>query len=173
MPTGLCFDPSLTKWGWVVFQDGIEFIDAGCIRTTADSSNGKIEDKVRRVRHIYRTIRDDIISEYDPDWVGSEWLWGGQRYNAIWTSGMMGTMVPILFEDKELPVEYVAASKINKPLTGKKSATKEDVQFSVLQEYPSIYEHIPDVKYKREAICDAVAVLHFCRMERNSFKVLF
>lgn len=163
--TVLTNDPSLTAWGYVVIKNG-QPQRAGCIKTVPQNKKLRIrkgDDDARRVREILLALLQ-VIEEYEVNYILSELPHGSQSAAGMKMVGITITAVEALSVTLEIPVEWYSEGDAKKALLGKTAATKREVINAVAELYDVPWS---GVKYKDEALADAMAVYHVATKMSN------
>lgn len=159
----LANDPSITAWGWVVveFVNGSpQIIDSGCIKTSPDNKTKRLrkgDDRVRRFDEIAQELQR-INDKYDINWILAELPHGSQNASSAVmigaTAGILSTYAALL----SLPIEWYSESDCKKHLLNRRSATKKQTITAISDLYGNKW--MRNIKYKDEAVADALAVFH-------------
>lgn len=164
-------DPSVTGWGWAVLEmknGRSRILDSGCIKTQP-------EHKKRRIRKSDDTIRrlDEIIevlivlhTEYTLDWIVSELPSGSQSASAASMLGAVTGVMETFAKVNNLPIDWFSEQDAKKFLLKKKSATKQETIDAVSKLYGKSWQ--TDVKYKDEAVADALQVFHVAKAKSQA-----
>lgn len=166
-------DPSITAWGWAV----VEFINgqpsilaSGCIKTAPDYKKKRIrksDDRVRRFEDIARELQR-IYDKYNIDWVLSELPHGSQNASAAVMIGAVAGLISCYAVINELPIEWYSEGDAKKHLLNKRSASKNETIDCIIKHYGKGW--FQDIKYKDEAVADALAVFHIAKDTSPSLK---
>ena len=151
-------DPSFRGWGWVIMQ-GDRVLDAGCIKTEAKDKKLRIrkgDDDVRRAHEIVDILLS-AIETYRVSFIVTELPHGSQVAAGAKVIGVVIGMLVATSKTLNIPVEWYGEGDAKKALLGKTSATKQEVINAITEKY-----NVPwsGVKYKDEAIADAMAIYH-------------
>lgn len=161
-------DPSMTAWGWAVIElskDSEEILEYGCIKTEPTPKKKRIrksDDRIRRLNEITKELIR-IHKKYDIDWILSEAPHGSQSAVAAIMIGATTGLLCSFALSWEIPIEWYSEGDSKKFLTGKRSVSKSDMIDIIKGHYGSGW--IEKVKYKDEAVADALAVFHIGRSE--------
>lgn len=156
-------DPSLTEWGYAVVDIKKDFrlpiITAGCIKTKAENKKRRIrkgDDDCRRVREIVVQL-SCIIKQHNVQYIVSELPHGSQVASGAKMIGVTIGVLESLSDALEISLEWYSEADAKKALLEKRSATKRETINAITE----IYE-VPwtGVKYKDEAMADAMAIYH-------------
>lgn len=164
-------DPSLTEWGWAVTDLTGHVFDAGCIKTEPEHKKRRIrtgDDRCRRIDEINNVLLY-IIDKYQINLLLSEQPHGSQNASGALMIGIVLGMVQTLARMTKIPLEWYSEQDAKKALLNKKTATKAET----IQAISKIYK-VPwtDVKYKDEAIADAMAVYHVASQQSTAIKMM-
>ena len=166
----LANDPSFTGWGWVVVNMKGNVVDVGCIKTESESKKRRIrkgDDTVRRIGEINEQL-SKVISENNVQIILSELPHGSQSASAAVMIGAVAGIMQTMADCKGLPIDWYGESDAKKHLLNKRSATKEETIKAISKIY-----NIPwtGVKYKDEAIADAMAIYHVAKSQSPLLKM--
>lgn len=167
----IAFDPSMTAWGYSVFDAGGKIVDCGCIKTQPESKKRRIrkgDDTVRRVHELNLRLIE-MLEGHNVALIVSEQPHGSQNASAAVMIGIVIGIVQTLSDSWDIPVEWYSEMDAKKRLLGKKAATKQDM----VDRINSLYK-VPwyKVKYIDEAIADSIAIYHTALTESNIIKML-
>ncbi len=165
----LANDPSMTAWGWVVLDANTNKIhDKGCIKTSSENKVRRIrkgDDTVRRIQEI-NYILIDIIQKNNIKCIVSELPHGSQNAQAAVMLGLVTGIAQTLSDVLHIPIDWFSEADAKKCLLNKKSATKKETIDAIDKIYKVQWT---GVKYKDEAIADALSVYHVAHFQ-NSFR---
>lgn len=159
-------DPSITAWGWAVveFVNGNPVIlDSGCIKTSSEAKKKRIrksDDRVRRFEEVALELQR-IHDRFDIDWVVSELPHGSQSASAAVMIGATAGILSTFATCYSLPIEWYSEGDSKKHLLNKRSASKEETINCIIKEYGDSW--VNDVKYKDEAVADALSIFHIAK----------
>jgi len=164
-------DPSMTGWGWVVMDFNKNVIDKGIIKTVPEAKKRRIrvsDDRCRRISEITR-ILVDVIKKYNIGLIVSEAPHGSQNASAATMIGITATIPQMLAIIYDIPIEWYSEGDSKKQLLGKNSATKKET----IDKIKSLYK-VPwyNIKYKDEAVADAISIYHVASIQSEMFKIL-
>lgn len=166
-------DVGFKSTGWAQLEltpdGGEDFLAAGVILRpdlTRKKQLRKADQLVEQSQHLYRELinicrpASGIIAEMPSA--------GARSATALRAMGMALALAAAAVEELQIPAEWVQPQDSKLALTGRKDASKELMQCTVLELYPGIESHIPRrggkvVKDKWEHIADAVAAYHTAR----------
>lgn len=155
-------DPSFTAWGYAVIEmqdQATKIIATGCIKTEPENKLRRIrksDDRTRRIAEIVGHLMD-VIKKYKVGYLLCEAVHGSQNASAAIMMGATLGIVQSIATITELPVEYYSESDSKKALANIRSLSKANT----IKEIKKLYSlHWPEVKYKDEAIADAIAIFH-------------
>jgi Holliday junction resolvasome RuvABC endonuclease subunit len=157
----LALDPSISATGWVIY-DPIEktILTVGAYKQRPEAGVSKTQVKINHQRN-YAEWLLGVVNQFSVTKIVCEFPHGSQSSAAAWALSMVTSVVSTVAITKEIPVKFYLESQVKKFLLDKaKRVTKSEITNYVLAIFPEI-SYIPDmnVKYKREAISDALAVL--------------
>lgn len=171
VPLILTNDPSMTAWGWVVISLDGTVVDMGCIKTAPENKKKRIrksDDRLRRIDEIYTALLE-ITTKYHIKLILSEAPHGSQNASAAVMIGMVAAVIQAFDSILNYPVEWYSEEEAKKAVLGKRSASKQEM----IDAIQNLYDiKLPGVKYKDEAIADAVAVFHAAKHHSNIIKML-
>ena len=163
----LANDPSMTAWGWCVVDAKTNFIySAGCIKTNSENKVRRIrkgDDTIRRIQEINHQLIH-IIKVYNIKFIVSELPHGSQNASAAVMLGLVTGTIQTMADVLEIPIDWYSEADAKKHLLNKRSATKKET----IDAIDKIYKvNWTKVKYKDEAIADALAVYHVARSQSS------
>lgn len=167
--TILTNDPSLTAWGWAVLR-GDKIIQVGCIKTAPEQKKRRIrkgDDNTRRVSEIVQELHQ-LIAFHNVNYILSELPHGSQNASAAVMIGMTVGIIQTLADCLKLPVEWYSEMDAKKCLLNKRSATKQETINAIDKNYP--FTPWTYIKYKDEAVADALAIHHVACQQSNVLK---
>jgi Holliday junction resolvasome RuvABC endonuclease subunit len=153
-------DPSITAWGWAIIttEDGL-VKECGCIKTESKASVLRIrkgDDRVRRISELNIRLLE-VIRRYNIALIVSELPHGSQSAVAAVMIGIVTGIVQTLGDSLGIPVEWYSEGDAKKSIIGKKAISKTEM----IQKIKSMYGvHFTGIKYRDEAVADAMAVYH-------------
>lgn len=169
--TILTNDPSMTAWGWVVLDKKGNVIDCGCVKTEPEHKKRRIrvsDDRVWRINELSQSIVE-VIKKYNVDFILGEAPHGSQNAQAATMIGMVIAILQTLSFTLNIPIEWYSEQDAKKALLGKKSATKQQIKSAISKLYDVKWSGI---KYKDEAIADALAVYNVARKQSTVLKII-
>ena len=127
----LGIDIGFAKLGWAVVRlekDAEHVLDAGLIKTRKDKRTVlQTYDNARRVREISRDLRD-VFDRNEITAISAESMsWPRSSSNCA-KIGMGWGVLLSLAEGRDIPVVFVSPQDLKEKLTGKRSASKQEVQ---------------------------------------------
>lgn len=164
-------DPSMTAWGWSVIDWEGNICATGCIKTAPEHKKQRIrkgDDTVRRVSEINQELVR-IIKTYNVTYLLSELPHGSQNASAATMIGIVIGIVQTISNTMDLGVEWYGENDSKKAVLGKQSATKTEMVSAIKKLYPNMMWK--NVKFKDEAIADAMAVYYVARQQSNALKL--
>jgi Holliday junction resolvasome RuvABC endonuclease subunit len=156
--TILANDPSLTGWGYVVVRNDKVFA-GGCIKTAPEHKKKRIrktDDDLRRIHDINMELLL-IIRSWNVNYIVSEIPHGSQTASGAVMVGTVRGIMQTIADCLEIPIETYSEQESKKTVLGKKTATKTEMVNAIGNVYDMPYV---GVKYKDEAIADAMAIYH-------------
>lgn len=169
----LTHDPSMTAWGWAVieFVNGKPVItDSGCIKTEPEYKKRRIrksDDTSRRLERICQELLQ-VHDAHDIQWIVSEAPHGSQSASAAQMIGAVAGLLVGMAKTLGLPLEWYSEGDAKKNLLGKRSGSKKDIQDCIIDIYGDTWYQ--DIKYKDEAVADALAVFHVAQATSPGLK---
>ena len=166
----ICFDPSLTAFGYVVMQ-GNHLIAKGCIKTEPSGKKLRIrkgDDRCRRITEINRALLQ-IIEEHDVCYIVSEQPHGSQSAVAATALGIVLGIVQTLGDTLNIGVEWYSEGDSKKNALGKQTATKMEMINRMDKLYNVTWFN---AQYKNEAVADALAIHYLARNQSNILKMM-
>lgn len=152
----LCLDPGFNFTGWAVVSAHKRVIGLGCIRTEASKKKlniRKADDDAERSKYIMRELLR-VYGQYDAKAIVAELPSAGAKgARAIACMARAAAIVAVLAEITRLPAEWVTPGQV-KQITGKKTASKDEVEAAVMERWPSLL--LPDLACEREHVADAL-----------------
>ncbi len=167
----LANDPSFTAWGWAVINSKNKVLACGCIKTTPESKARRIrksDDRIRRISEINQQLLS-IIDSYKVNYLLSELPHGSQNAAAAVMIGATAGICQTIADCLHLPIEWYGENDCKKALLNKISATKAETIGAIQLKYGVDW---PGVKYKDEAIADALAVHYVASIQSPTLKFL-
>ncbi len=164
-------DPSITGWGYAVLDIQSRILTAGCIKTEPQYKKRRIrkgDDTVRRVSEINQRLLK-VIRHYKVTYLLTELPHGSQNASAAVMIGIVAGIVQTLSDTLEIGIEWYAEGDAKKCLLGKNSATKREIINAICELYDVPWK---GVKYKDEAIADALAI-HYAATHQSNVLQLF
>jgi len=164
--TILTNDPSITAWGWAVLNWNNTILEVGCIKTEPSQKKQRIrkgDDTTRRISEINRVLLK-MIKQHNVQYILSELPHGSQNARAAVMIGVVAGIAQTISDTLGIGIEWYSEADSKKCVLNKRSATKQDMidKINYLYDVPWF-----DVKYKDEAVADALAI-HYAAMEMSS-----
>ena len=165
-------DPSITAWGWAVVNPlDNTVVDCGAIKTTPQSAKlrtRKGDDRVRRVSEInFKLI--EITKKHNIALITSELPHGSQSAVAAMMIGVVTGIMQTIGDCFSIPVEWFSEGDAKMATLGKRSAEK----FEMVQKVSDLFEwNLTGVKWRDEAVADALAVYYVAKRHSTSLKML-
>ena len=164
-------DPSITAWGYAVLDAQDKILATGCIKTEPlykKRRTRKGDDTVRRVSEINQRLIK-VIRHYKVTYLLTELPHGSQNASAAVMIGIVTGVVQTLSDALKIGVEWYAEMDAKKCVLGKNSATKREMINAICELYDVPWK---GVKYKDEAIADALAI-HYTATKQSNVLQLF
>ncbi len=165
-------DPSITAWGWAIIttEDGL-VKECGCIKTESKSSVLRIrkgDDRVRRISELNAALLA-VLHRYNVVLIISELPHGSQSAVSAVMIGIVTGIVQTLGDSMNIPVEWYSEGDAKKSVIGKKTISKTEMIARIRDIYGV---HFTGIKYKDEAVADAMAVYHAAYKTSPIVKIL-
>lgn len=153
----LAVDAGFTATGYAVVRGGA-VLTCGCIRTEPTKLKHavrKADDDVERCQLIARQLKL-LTQNYPVQGLLVELpTGGGQSARAVACMSKASAVMATFVELMGLPTEWITPTAV-KLITGRKDASKEDVEKTVLARWPDV--PLPKAKCEREHVTDALGV---------------
>jgi Holliday junction resolvasome RuvABC endonuclease subunit len=166
----LANDPSFTAWGWAVIDMQGSVVDTGCIKTEPMSQKLRIrkgDDMVHRIGEInYQLLK--VIAENNIQIILSELPHGSQNAKAAVMIGAVAGIIQTISDCKGLPIDWYSEGDVKKHLLNKRSVTKDETIKAISEKYEVQWTGI---KYKDEAVADAIAIYHVAKSQSPLLKM--
>ena len=167
----LANDPSMTAWGWVLFDATGKIEMTGAIKTSPADKKLRIrkgDDRIRRVSELVQQL-NQILLDYHVRLLLSEQPHGSQSASAAIMIGMTAGIMQTLADVHEIPIEWYSEGEAKKSISGKRSVAKDDMVALVDELYDVPWgKH----KWQNQAIADAIAVYHVAKQNSEMMKML-
>ena len=167
----LSCDPSLTAFGYVVIKDS-NILECGCIKTAPTNKKLRIrksDDRVNRISEINQVLKSVLI-KHQVNFIVSELPHGSQSAVAAIALGMIAGAVQAMADFRGLAIEWFSEADSKKMALGKQSAEKEEMIRAMSIEYGCGWK--TSIKYRDEAVADALAVYHCAMIKSPTIKFL-
>lgn len=165
-------DPSITAWGYAVIETEVshfKVVEADCLKTSPEQKKRRIrkgDDTTRRVSEINQHLLE-IIRKYNVDYILSELPHGSQNASAAVMIGIVTGVAQTLADCLDIGIEWYSEMDSKKCLLNKRSATKDEMIKAVKSKYLVPWK---GVKYKDEAIADAMAIYHVAKYQSSTLR---
>ena len=169
--TILTNDPSITAWGWAVLTPNGQVLATGCIKTKPQAKKRRIrkgDDIVRRISEINQTLLQ-VIKQYNVVHILTELPHGSQNANAAVMIGLVTGIVQTVSDCLGIGVEWYSEGDAKQCALGKRSCVKQEMIDAMKELYSVQWDY---VKYKDEAVADALAIHYVASKESNVLKFL-
>lgn len=169
-------DPSLTAWGWAVIKND-RIIDSGCIKTSPEHKKQRIrksDDTTRRISDINAVLLG-VIQKHKVNYILSEAPHGSQNASAATMIGIAAGITQTISDCLKIGIEYFSEQDSKKTVLGKKAATKNEMVEAISKLYPQrkiTNRFVTDIKFRDEAVADAIAVYHTAKKLSTTLKTL-
>jgi Holliday junction resolvasome RuvABC endonuclease subunit len=166
----MALDPSLTAWGWVI-MDGEDnrVLKTGCIKTEPLYKKLRTrvgDDRCRRINELNQQLIF-LIKGWNVRYIVSEQPHGSQSAVSAIMVGITLGMGQTLSDALNIGIEWYSEGDAKKALSNKKKLSKQQT----IEEIKKLYQ-VPwtGVKYKDEAVADAIAVYNVARQQSSILK---
>ncbi len=168
-PLILTNDPSMTAWGWALVTFNGEVKKIGCIKTETEHKKRRIrkgDDTCRRISEINQQLLD-LIYKNNVALIVSELPHGSQNAAAAVMIGVVTGVAQTIADTLSIPIEWYSEQDSKKNVLKKKSATKQEMIDEIDKRL-----NVPwfNIKYKDEAVADALAVYITARDQSSIIK---
>jgi len=164
-------DPSITAWGYAVVNWDGDIQTAGCIKTKPEHKKRRIrkgDDTVRRIAELNSQLID-ILEAYPVEYMLSELPHGSQSASAALMIGVVTGIIQTLSDTQNIGIEWYSENDVKQCLFNRKQVTKQDMVTRIDGLYSVPWT---DVKYKDEAIADALGVYHTATQRSNALQLV-
>lgn len=163
----LGIDPGFASIGYAVVRLGqtLDVVRAGVIRTQKSSAKRNVrasEDNLERAKEIAEEIQG-LLRDFDVKLVCAETMSYPRNSAAAAKMAMCWGVIAAVAHQHGLPVAQATPQEVKKSVTGKKDASKEDVQKAVVALFPPIVGLLDDTPRSLwEHPYDALAAINAC-----------
>ncbi len=168
--TILVNDPSMTAWGWVVLDYDGKILDRGCIKTAPPQKKLRIrkgDSTVQRISEINKILLS-VIEQYNVGYIISELPHGSQNAQAAVMIGVVAAIGQTISDVLGIGIEWYSEGDAKKCLVNSLSATKQQIIDAIDKLYDMPWF---GVKYKDEAIADAMAIYNVAKHQSETLKM--
>ena len=167
----LCFDPSLTAWGWALVDPETDHIvDTGVVVTKPSDKKIKMskgDDLARRYKIIVNALKPLVEQS---DLIVTEQPHGSQSYHAAVMVGAVTSMVVTLSQCLSVPVEFFTESECKSLLFGKPaSISKNQTKRKISKKYKIDWSGVDYVDF---AVADALSVYNAAKVSSPLLSIL-
>lgn len=166
----IAFDPSLTAWGWVVISmEHDDILECGCIKTEPQHKKLRTrvgDDRCRRINELNQKLLK-VIKTWDVKYILSEQPHGSQSAVSAIMVGITLGITQTMSDTLNLGIEWYSEGDSKKALSGKKTLSKQETINAIDKLYDVSWT---GVKYKDEAIADAIAVYNVAKQQSSILK---
>lgn len=140
-------DPGFASIGWSVlrvYQSDEIPVAVGVIRTEKSSAKRKVrasEDNLERAKEIAAELRA-LIEQHQIKLICAETMSYPRNSAAAAKMAMCWGVLAALAGEYDLPITQATPQEVKKAVTGKKDASKEEVQEGVKRLYPALAEAV-------------------------------
>jgi len=155
-------DPSLTAWGWSVYDTiSKRIISYGVFKTAPSPKKLKIrkgDDRVRRVQELSENLLK-VIKEYRVDYIISELPHGSQSAVAAVMIGLCIGVLQSLSTSLSIPIEWYYEMDCKSMIFGRRDVSKEQVMSKMYTEF-ALPISPPKTMVEKEAVADSLSILY-------------
>jgi len=167
-------DPSMTGWGWVVVNSKTHsVVHCGCIKTKKENKIRRIrkgDDDVRRVSEINNVLLN-VIRDYNVKMILTELPHGSQNASGATMMGRVQGIMQTISDCLNIPIEWYSEGDAKKCLLGRQSASKKEIIDAIAVRY-DMSRAYSRIKYKDEAVADAMAIYNVARSQSSTLKLI-
>lgn len=163
-------DPSLTGWGWVVLTSKEHVLEVGCIKTKKEAKKRRIrtgDDTVRRISEI-NNILLRAIERHNVNYILSELPHGSQSASAAKMVGITSALLQTYADALKIPIEWYSEDDAKKSLFDQQATVSKTAMLTRIKHRYDV--PWPNIKYKDEAIADAMAIFHVASQQSSLIK---
>jgi Holliday junction resolvasome RuvABC endonuclease subunit len=185
-PAVLALDPSFRNTGYVVFEIvGIaeRILEQGLVKTEKNDKKRKVRASDQRVEQVQILINGlrDVIQRHKPKLIIAELpTSGGKSANAVASMAIAQTVCGAIAAYEDLPYEWVTPTENKKSLTGKKTASKEEMMQAAIKLYPhlkGVYTHTKGqykgkLRNEFEHVADAIGAFEAAKQNSSIIRLL-
>lgn len=163
----LALDPGLSRLGFCcvhLHRDGEKLLEVGVLRTERSAKKRGVlasDDLTRRARELWRGLRD-VVRRHPPAAICVEAVSFPRSSSAAAKTAMARGLVVALAEVLgDLPISEASPQAVKAAVTGRKDASKEDVERAILERWPTAEARCSAARIRRgdrEHAFDACAV---------------
>jgi Holliday junction resolvasome RuvABC endonuclease subunit len=167
----LALDPSLRAFGFAVINAAGEVLETGCIKTEPQYKKLRTrvgDDRCRRISELNNQLLT-IIGKHNIQYIVSEQPHGSQSAGSAIMVGITLGIIQTLSDTLDIGVEWYSETDAKKALLNKNSASKKETIEAIKQLYSVKWDN---VKYKDEAVADALAVHNVAMKQSNVLKLM-
>lgn len=163
-------DPSITAWGWAVLTINGTILESGCIKTEPKSKKLRIrkgDDTTRRVREINKELLA-AIKKHKVNFIISELPHGSQSASAAIMIGLVTGIMQTIADVLDIGIEWYSEGDAKNAALGKQNNTK----LEMIEAMNKLYDvDWTGIKYKDEAIADALAIHNVAKKQSETLKL--
>ncbi|KKK89666.1 hypothetical protein LCGC14_2730800 [marine sediment metagenome] len=170
-PRILAHDPSVTAWGWVVITPSGKVIETGTIKTEPSPKKLHIrkgDDRSRRITELTFPLLN-AIKIHNIQFMVSEQPHGSQSAVAALMIGITAGILQTLSDCLDIGLEWYGEGDCKKAVSGRRSLDKDEMVRLIDKLYEVKWE---GVKWKDQAVADALAVFHLASQQSAVLKVM-
>ena len=164
-PVLLLLDPAFRHFGWAVMTLGQEvetIVECGVIRTEKAQKKQKLlasDDNHRCTGEIVKGLME-VAAKYQPFLICAESQQGSKNAHAMQLQGMAWGALSAIVHMSKLPLLQAGPQTVKKFLTGRRDASKEDIEAVVCSRYANLKDLVAEIRPPslHEHVYDAVAV---------------
>jgi Holliday junction resolvasome RuvABC endonuclease subunit len=166
----LTCDPSLTAFGFAIVEASGTVLETGCVKTEPLHKKLRTrvgDDRCRRISEINSQLLT-AIRKHNVHYIVSELPHGSQSSTAAIMIGITVGMLQTMADTLNIGIEWYSEGDAKKALLNKNSAGKQETVDAIKQLYSVEWDN---VKYKDEAVADALAVFNVARKQSPFLKL--
>lgn len=167
----LACDPSLTGFGFAVVNVTGVVLETGCIKTEPQHKKLRTrvgDDRCRRISELNNQLLT-VIKKHNVQYIVSEQPHGSQSAVSAVMVGITLGIIQTLSDALNIGVEWYSEGDAKKALLNKNSASKKEIIDAIDKLYDFKWAM---VKYKDEAVADALAVFNVAMKQSNVLKLM-
>ena len=139
----LALDPSFRNTGYAVITVGKrdKVVDSGVIKTEARAKKSNVraaDQTLEQIQVMVNSIRE-VISRHEPEVLIAELpTSGGKSARAVASMAIAQAVCGAVAAYEDIPTEWITPTDNKKGMTGRKTASKEDMMTEAVSRYPEL-----------------------------------